>query len=216
MPAQTPLLGSTMVRQVPVSASTVYYDDSAGDFGGGSLTLQDIIELIAAGTNPDQYLRNTLGGKDVIDPRGTLGATETLDLANGNVFTGTLDQDCTIGFTGWTNGRGCTIRVTLTQDATGGWTPMFTGVSWIGGGTPSFVTSPDTVSHVLLFSDDGGTTIWGALVGSSAGVSEGGMTPFYIPTGQTFVVPQYKQALYAHAITVDGAIVVDGILLPVT
>lgn len=38
------------------------------------------------------------------------------------------------------------------------------------------------------------------------------MVPYYIPSGQTFTVPLYKQALYTHAITIDGALVVDGIL----
>jgi len=78
-------------------------------------------------------------------------------------------------------------------------------------------TTPDVGSFVLFTSS--GTTPSGYLLGagSSNAINQGGdIVPYYIPTGETFTVPLYKQALYTHSITVDGAIVVDGILLPVT
>lgn len=41
------------------------------------------------------------------------------------------------------------------------------------------------------------------------------MTPYYIAVGDTFTVPEYKQAVSAMPITVDGDLVVDGYLVEV-
>jgi hypothetical protein len=41
------------------------------------------------------------------------------------------------------------------------------------------------------------------------------MVPFYIPVASTFRVPVDRQALYHHPIVVDGALVVDGLLIGV-
>jgi len=42
-----------------------------------------------------------------------------------------------------------------------------------------------------------------------------GMVPYYIPVDETFTVPLYRQALFSEAIEVDGALVVNGLLLGV-
>lgn len=51
--------------------------------------------------------------------------------------------------------------------------------------------------------------------GSGSGNIGGDIVPYYIPINQTYTVPLYKQALFNHAITVDGALVVNGILVGV-
>jgi hypothetical protein len=150
-----------------VIASGVTFDDTGGYFGGGQVTLDDILNLIGAGAAPGSFLTTTLGGQGTVQALGTLGATETIDLANANKFWGTLDQDCTITTVGWTNLKDVQISVELIQNGTGGWTPTFTGVTWIGG-TPTWVTTAGTVTHVVLFSRDGGTTIYGAVVGGGS------------------------------------------------
>jgi hypothetical protein len=173
-----------------VGSGGVWFNDDGGFFGGGTLSLEDILNLIGAGTSPDSFLRTTLGGLDVVQALGTLGATETVDLVNGNVFWGTLDQDCTLTFVGWTNLRGATIRVELIQDGTGGWTPTFTGVTWIGG-TPTWDTTAGTVTHAVLFSRDGGTTIYGAVVGAGGSSSDLVWRPVMVEdpvSGNWFVV----------------------------
>lgn len=43
----------------------------------------------------------------------------------------------------------------------------------------------------------------------------GGMVPYYIPPGEEFVVPLYKQALFKTTIEVDGILTVLGQLLGV-
>lgn len=145
-------------------AGGIDYTDTGGFFGGGFPNLQDIFDGIADGSIPLGYLTVIGGGKGTVQALGTLGATETIDLANGNKFWGTLDQACTITTTGWTNLKDCQIVVELIQDGTGGWIPTFSGVTWIGG-TPDWDTAAGTVTHVVLFSRDGGTTIYGAVVG---------------------------------------------------
>lgn len=42
-----------------------------------------------------------------------------------------------------------------------------------------------------------------------------GMVPFYIPVGDSFTVPIYKQALFADPIEVDGGLIVNGVLIGV-
>jgi hypothetical protein len=147
-------------------ASGITFTDDGGFFGGGFPSIQDILDAIGAGSAPGSFLRTILGGVGEVQALGTLGATETIDLANANKFWGTLDQDCTITTTGWTNLKDCQISVELIQDGTGGWTPTFSGVTWIGG-TPDWDTAAGTVTHVVLFSRDGGATIYGAVVGGA-------------------------------------------------
>lgn len=55
---------------------------------------------------------------------------------------------------------------------------------------------------------------WDLLLQSS---SSGGdaMVPYYVPATSLFNVPEFKQALYAMDIVVDGYLVVDGFLIEV-
>lgn len=45
--------------------------------------------------------------------------------------------------------------------------------------------------------------------------SAGEMVPYYIPTGETFTVPVYKQALFSEPISGPGLLVVEGMLIEV-
>jgi hypothetical protein len=209
----TPPPGQRSRTADSVAASGVTVEDSGGYFPAG-LTLEEILASIGAGTAPDSFLLKWGGGEGNVQALGTLGATETIDLANANYFWGTLDQACTISTTGWTSGKDCQITIELAQDGTGGWTPTFSGVTWIGAAPTSEPAS--TVTHAVLLSRDGGTTIYGAVVGGGGGATSDGMVPYYIASGDVFTVPLYKQALKAMAITVDGTLVVDGYLIEVT
>jgi len=113
------------------------------------------------------YAQSRGGGREETDSLGTLGATETLNVALGNAKDGTLDQDCTIGFTGWpASGTLARIEFEVTENGTGGWTPTFTGVTWLGGTTPTHDTTAGTSTIYLFWSRDGGTTITGSVAGS--------------------------------------------------
>jgi hypothetical protein len=145
-------------------AAGITVEDTGGYYTADDL--EDILAEIGAGLSPGAFLTVIGGGKGTVQALGTLGADETIDLANANKFWGTLDQNCTITTVGWTNLKDCQISVELIQNGTGGWTPTFSGVTWIGG-TPTWVTTAGTVTHVVLFSRDGGTTIYGAVVGGA-------------------------------------------------
>jgi hypothetical protein len=150
-------------------ASGIDYNDDGGSFGGGTLTLADILAALGLGTSPDTFLRTTLGGLDVVQPLGTLGATETIDLANASVFWGTMDQDVDVTVVGWTNLRNATVLIEFIEDGTGGWVPTIDGVTWIDGG-PTAAAAGEVI-QVMLRSRDGGTTIWGVVLGMGAVVA---------------------------------------------
>jgi hypothetical protein len=151
-------------------AGGIDYNDDGGFFGGGTLTISDILDAIGAGTSPDAFLRNVLGELHVIDTsHATLTGTATFDLANGNVHPGTLTGDVTITTTGWTAGKGAYIRVKITGD--GASTPTFAGVTWYGD-APG-VIGAGVVVQATLWSDDGGTVIYGAVVGAGSSSSLG-------------------------------------------
>lgn len=70
----------------------------------------------------------------------------------------------------------------------------------ITGGTAGQVLTTDG-NGVLSFSTVAGT---------------GGMMPYYIGSGETYTIPQYKQGLFSVPITVDGDLVVNGVLVQVS
>lgn len=43
----------------------------------------------------------------------------------------------------------------------------------------------------------------------------GGMVPYFIASGDTFTVPEFKQALFAMTIDVEGVLDVSGVLIEV-
>ena len=129
---------------------------------GQNVRFDATASAIAAGT----YFLASDGGQGVRASLGNLGASKTIDLGNGLYQRGTLNADCTISFTGWTNGTYCEVSLRLTEDGTGGWTPTFSGVTWVGGTTPTHTTTLNTSTEYAFWSVDGGTTIIGGQLGS--------------------------------------------------
>lgn len=68
----------------------------------------------------------------------------------------------------------------------------------------------DGFSGDVLTTDGGGALSW--TTPTSGGSS---FVPYYIPTGNTFTVPENFQALFTIPIDAEGTIVVDGILVGV-
>lgn len=198
-------------------AWTVTVTDSGGYFPPG-LTLEEILALIGAGAAPDSFLRSSYGEVHVIDTtHPTLTGTATFDLANGNVHPGTLTGDVTISTMSWpVAGRRGVLQWSIEGDGTS--TPTFDGVTWIGD-APGVIGAGDFL-HGLLFSDDNGTVIWGAVAGDGGSATSDGQVPHLIEAGETFTVLSKKQALFNMAIVVDagGSLVVEpnGFLLMVT
>jgi hypothetical protein len=192
-------------------AWTVTVTNTGGLLPPGTDNMQEAIDAILAGLI-GAFLRSSGGEVHVIDTsHPTLSGSSTWDLANGNVHPGTLTADTGITTTGWpAAGTRGVLQWSIEGDGIS--TPTFNGVTWIGS-APGVIGAGEFL-HGLLFSDDAGTVIWGAVAGDAA-ASTDGMVPYLIPTGQAFTVPINKQALKAMPITVDGTLVVDGYLLEV-
>ena len=132
--------------------------------GGGTTDHGDLTGL--ADDDHTQYVLKTDGGKEVVSTVAAAGATETLDLADGNVHDVTLDADCTLTFAGATNGVACSFTLVLRQDGTGGWTTTWPGsVVWAGGSAPTLDETASSVSVLTFFSLDGGTVWYGFSTG---------------------------------------------------
>jgi hypothetical protein len=52
-----------------------------------------------------------------------------------------------------------------------------------------------------------------ALAATGGGGGHDGLPPYLVQVGETYTVPEYRQALFAEPITVDGTLVVDGMLI---
>jgi hypothetical protein len=128
-----------------------------------------------------QYVLKRYGGKEVVSTVAATGATETIDLANGNVFDETLTADCTFTFAGATAGVACSFTLLLRQDGTGGWTTTWPGsVVWAGGSAPTLDETASTLAVLTFVTLDGGTVWYGFPTGGG-----GGGTPATTVTDET-------------------------------
>lgn len=168
---------SLTVREVDGSPSVVATEL---DVPNGSLTVAGTVATL-------HYVQPFGGGLEVYETIAALGATHTLDLANGNGFDATLTADCTLTFAGATAGTLCSFMLLLRQDGTGGWTMTWPGsVIWAGGTAPTLDTTMSTAAVLTFFTLDGGTTWYGFPTGTSAAVAssqhillaDGHATPF--------------------------------------
>jgi hypothetical protein len=101
---------------------------------------------------------------------GVTGATETIDLANGDVHGITLDANCTLTFSGSTSGKACTISIIVTQDGTGGWGITWpTSVDWPNATAPTLTGTAGSVDMFTFMTIDGGTTWYGVTSGLAFG-----------------------------------------------
>lgn len=110
------------------------------------------------------------GGKEVVNTVAASGATETLDLGDGNWHDVTLTADCALTLAGATAGAGCSMLILLRQDGTGGRTVTWpASVVWPGDVAPTLASDPADVTIISLLTEDGGTTWFGAYPGAGGG-----------------------------------------------
>ena len=84
-------------------------------------------------------------------------------------------------------------------DASDTLTPWTFGLP-VGPGSPGYV----------LQTDGTGVTSWAAV-----GAASDSTVPYFIPTGETFVVNLFRQALFSTSIDVEGTLEVNGLLIEV-
>lgn len=204
-PNYTWKLGDTTLSQGGGVTVDTGNSGSTGGGGGSSLTVQEVDgsptvvateidvpngSLTVAGTVATlHYVQPFGGGVEDYQTIAALGATYTLDLANGNGFDATLTADCTLTFAGATAGTMCSFMLLLRQDGTGGWTTTWPGsVIWAGGSAPTLDTTPSTASVLTFFTLDGGTTWYGFSTGTTLVFSTtDGVTTVDPTTELTFV-----------------------------
>jgi hypothetical protein len=92
-------------------------------------------------------------------------ATPTFDLSVANNFTITLTGNITSQtVSNWTASQGTTATIRYLQDGSGGHTTAFPGGwKWTGGSVPTITTTASKAAVVVLYSPDGGTTIYASL-----------------------------------------------------
>lgn len=96
---------------------------------------------------------------------GNMGATETVDLADGDWHRGTLNANCAITVTGFTADEGAVLLFEVTQDGTGGWDITWDADVDFGGADDQPSQTASTTTTFMLWSSAGDTTIYGAKVG---------------------------------------------------
>jgi hypothetical protein len=164
---------------------------------GGGVTDHGALAGLADDDHP-QYVLTTEGGLDKVFPHGAMGSTEALDPTDGNVHTGTLDDDCTLTLAAPPTTRdgdpaASTIELWITQDGSGGHalTLAATGGSVVGD-ISGHTTTAGEMFRVIAERIPGTTNDWVVnLVGG------GGAGSIAIDDGSTTVDP-------AEAITFAG------------
>lgn len=133
-----------------------------------SLTQAVADTLYAAASHTHAFVSTSGGGKDVYQNHGNAGATETVDLANGNTHRVVLDANLTLTFTAVTSGVRCRFDLVVVQDATGGRTITWpASVDWPGGTAPTLSPGANAVDIFTFLTVDGGTIWWGFIAGQA-------------------------------------------------
>lgn len=126
-------------------------------------------------------------GEETLHTIAASGASQALNFANGATQQITLTADCTFTLAGFVSGKACYLTLKLVQDATGSRLVTWPTVTWIGTGTaPTLQTAAGAVDSVVLFSEDGGTTIYGVAQTSASGLASGTSFPGSPSDGDLF------------------------------
>jgi hypothetical protein len=142
-------------------------EDDAGD------PITDGFLLAAAGDSGMKWTdpASLIAGPVVPFDHGSMGATETFDLADGTWHRGTLTANCTITVTGFTVDEGVVALWEIEQDGTGGWDITWDPDVDFGGADDQPNQAANSYTAFLLWSSAGNTTIYGAKVGSATGTT---------------------------------------------
>lgn len=112
-------------------------------------------------------IRNLAEGRRPRKVHGNTGATETIDLSDGNLHHCTLDAACTFTFTlpSKSETDGWAFDLLLKQDATGSRLATWpSSVRWTGGAAPTLTTTAGRTDWIRFVSYDAGTRWFGATV----------------------------------------------------
>lgn len=153
------LSGRDVADQHPADAVT--YDNATSGLTAADVQAA-IDEIVAGGLGGFETYDE--GGNPLSQDHGSMGATETIDAADGNHHTGTLDASCTITVAAFNAGS---IVFVVTQDGTGGWDITWSGVTFGGADDQPDQTAGNVTVYTFLSS---GGTVYGFKAGGGASV----------------------------------------------
>lgn len=114
------------------------------------------------------FVRADGGGREDLTTVAAAGSSETLNLADGNVFDVTMDTDVTFTFSGSAASVACAFTLILRQDGSGGHTPTWpASVDWPGGTGPTVTSTASAVDVFTFITVDNGTTWLGFTAGQA-------------------------------------------------
>lgn len=156
---------------LPQGARGVLYSDGTDVYLAGELAA-DLTPTLEGTLNAQDNVIQRAKFKDSSEEQTTPSSSSnvlTLDLENGNVFETTLTEavtTLTISNPPATGDFGYFV-LELIQDGTGGWAVTFpAAVKWADNGTaPTLTTAAGTVSTLVFYTTDAGTTWIGSLFG---------------------------------------------------
>ena len=137
-------------------ASTIVARDASGNFASNQITGVNVnasSEILSASWMSGIF-------SDKLSAIGNLGATNSLNAANGTVFTATLDQSCTLTISGanGTANRSSSFTLILTRGSGGPFTLTLAGGTFLAAdGTLSPTTTDSTTDIWFFFTVDGGS-----------------------------------------------------------
>lgn len=143
------------------------------------------------------------GGQDVIQPHGSMGATETFDPTDGNVHTGTLNANCTFTVNAPTGTGAAGLVFVITGDGT-------SVITWPGSFTlidgPFPVLGAGLTQEYIARTYDGGTSWVVSLAGGGSGsaieILDEGVSLTASPTSIDFVGGGVTATAIGDAVTV--------------
>lgn len=169
------------------------FDGAAADFRVGLDDGNDQLEIgvgsahgTTAGITMDTAADMVLGGyinfqdelairpelKDYSETKTALSAAASIaiDIANGNVFTVTPDQNTTFTFTNPSaTGKSCAFTLIWTQDSSDRTIAWPASVDWAGGSAPDVTSGSGKIDIYTFFTLDAGTIWYGFQAGADMG-----------------------------------------------
>lgn len=124
------------------------------------------IDVTPKGTGEFNVTASFMSGvfSDRVNAIGNTGTATTIDCDDANVFTATLNGNCTftIASANGVSNRASSFTLVLTNDGTAGRTVAFSGATfkYPGGSVPTRTTDANATDIWFFFTPDGGTTFF--------------------------------------------------------
>lgn len=142
------------------------------------------------------------------------GSSLSISYSTASTWDITLSANCTFSLSGFTSGDPDFLTLIIRQDGTGSRTVTWPTITWIGTGVaPTLQTAASSVDSVVLFSVDGGTTVYGIAQTSASGIASGTSFPGS-PSGGDLFYRTDTRILYEYNSTATKWLSMDRKFIP--